>query len=152
MTTVEFELPFGYEDKDGNVHKTVTMRRVRNGDMIDLNSDPAIQKLAQRKDLEIDTSIYALAEAIKSGGSLSGLSGRLHPIANQMAQGAMIEMQTKMFSRVILSIGSIDNVHPGVLRDLTPVDFEVIQEKFDEFNRAPGKDGSTEVPFEPSLN
>ena len=142
-TTIEFDLPFGYEADDGTIHRTVTMRRVRNEDLIAVSRDTRVQALA-KQNLKIDLALL----------QSDGRAGELRPVDTQLIQATMLEMNAILYSRVVLSIGTIDKIDARVFGRLTPADMECIQKHYEEFNAPPRRQDEDSTgdahPFRPS--
>lgn len=134
---IQFDLPEGYEDDKGNVHRTVRMRAVRNKDLIKVANDTRVRELSKR-----DNSLnMAVALALQSGGDVEGAvmqatsSGMsIDMVKMHMVQAAVAELYSILFSQVVLSIGDITNVHKGIFEDLTQHDFTVLQQKYGDLN------------------
>ena len=45
LTEVTFDLPVGYEDKAGAIHKSITMRRMKNRDIIKIQKDHRVKAI-----------------------------------------------------------------------------------------------------------
>ena len=109
-TRVDLELKVGYEDSDGTLHKTVTMRQIKNKDIIAMQKDVRIKALAKDKDLNVDSS---------------------NPVAAMAGLGAMLEMFSMMFSLVVEKIGSIEKPNVEVFKGLYQEDMMFL---IDEYN------------------
>jgi len=138
MRTKEFELPFGYEDPQGKVHKTVVMRAVKNKDIISLRKDVRLKELA-REDHSVSLS---MVKGIEAGGDYSGM---LDPIKAQMNEAAIAELNVILFSLVTLRIGDIDKPGRNIFEELCPADLSVMRKAYDELNNPnPGETGGIE--------
>jgi hypothetical protein len=135
-TTRTFDLPFGYEGGDGTTHKTVVMRRVRNEDLVAVANNERIQDLA-REGIKINLSSIE-PDNIQIGSSAGvKFNGEMEPISMHLVQAAMAELNSLLFAQVILKLGIIENPSGEVLLQLSPVDMNVIQEHYNEFNQPP---------------
>jgi hypothetical protein len=77
----------------------------------------------------------------------------MEPISMHLVQAAMAELNSFLFAQVILKLGIIENPSSEVLLQLSPVDMNVIQEHYNEFNQPPvDKAGGKKVPFAPSAS
>lgn len=91
QTEFEFELPKGFADDDGTLHKTGLMRLATAGDEITPRNDPRVQS----------NPAY---------------------------------MTVILLSRVITSLGSIDDVTPAVIEKLFVGDLEHLQQLYEQIN------------------
>jgi hypothetical protein len=82
------------------------------------------------------------------------IDGELEPISMHLVQAAMAELNSLLFAQVILKLGIIENPSGEVLLQLSPVDMNVIQEHYNEFNQPPvdKKPKEKEAPFAPSAS
>lgn len=155
--TVTIELPYGYTDEGGTVHRETVMRPVKNKDLIDLNKDPrfvalrkgnfsmpaglvaaaqrqfaAIQKLTEELGGDMDAAIKQLQ---KQGSS--ELDGMVDPIQMEAANAANTEMNCILYSRLIERIGSITQVNQAILQELHPLDMGALQLAYTQLNSNP---------------
>ncbi len=144
-TTITFDLPVGYEDESGTLHKTVTMRRVKNRDIIDLANDDRIKRFSRDKALEV---------AMTPDGGFSGINLG----AAKQVEAAMYQMNAILYARVCTQVGDLgnDKINWNVFLDMTPQDMQALEAKFDEINGTPAakldQDGKLAHPFAPSAN
>jgi len=121
--TREFELPIGYEDGQGAIHKSVQMRKVKNSDIICLNKDIRMKAL--------------------SGDDLNIESG--NPVVSMRATGALLEMFSIIFGRVVIKLGQMENPPAKVFQDMYQEDFQTIIGIYNDLNKVPGVE--TTRPF-----
>lgn len=144
-TTITFDLPVGYEDDTGTIHKTVTMRRVKNRDIIDLANDDRIKRFSRDKALEV---------SMTPDGGFSGINLG----AAKQVEAAMYQMNAILYARVCMQVGDLgkDKINWNIFLDMTPHDMEVLEEKYEELNGTPvaklDQDGKVTHPFAPSAN
>jgi hypothetical protein len=106
QTEIEFELPKGYVDRDGTLHRDGLMRLATAADEILPMRDPRVQ----------DNEAYL-------------------PII--------------VFSRVIVRLGTLRDVNPGVIEGLFASDLSFLEELYAEFNaRSDAVEG--EAPRKPN--
>lgn len=130
VNTVEFDLPSGYMDGDGQMHKHVVMRCILNGDIIAYHSDTEMREMA--------TSKYR----IDSG----------NPAEMMMATAVAHKMDNIMYARTILQFGSLpkEQITRKLFEKLFESDVRVIQENYMRLNGfdKTGKEGNSEkAPF-----
>ena len=155
MQPDKFDVPFGYTDIHGTVHKTVVIRRSCNNDLIAVAEDPRIKALA-REGVKLDLS--GLDSLIsKDKPVLSDAAGfdsvvietlqkpganLVNPVEMMRLGGIMTQMNIIQFARIIVSIGPYKQGDNGVdfediLGKMHNNDLAVIQGKVDEFNKPP---------------
>lgn len=132
-TTTEFELPFGVE-KDGLLHTTVVMRRVRNSDLINVSNDRRVKEL-RREGHTINMSSGADGRV--------GLGGETNAIAMLTMEGPLAELNATLLGQVILSIGDITQVDKGTIKSMAPADSQCCLEWYQWFNIPPKKRGKS---------
>jgi len=91
QTEIEFELPKGYVDDDGNLHRHGTMRLATAADEILPLRDPRVQQ-------------------------------------NEAYLAVIV------LSRVITTLGSLSDIHPGVIEKLYASDMAYLQRLYENFN------------------
>ena len=134
---IEFDLPRGYKDKEGNLHTRVVMRRATNKDLMVVAADAEVREL-QRTGTSIPLNEF---DGIKSF----------------LARAAIVRLNSVLFSRVVERIGDIVNPGRAVFHDLDTKDFSVIEERYeafmadatDEDKKDKGEESGTDVPFAP---
>lgn len=133
--TVEFDLYYGLEDKDGTCHKNVVMRAVKNEDIIAISKDMRVKELA-KLDFTMDMSVAA---ALSSGLDASLATSKIDPIKMQVAQSAITELNSILFARVVMSIGDVtgSDINKKIFHSLEPADLVVIQMKYQKMNEIP---------------
>ena len=99
--TNEITLKYGYEDSSGNVHKIAIMRPIKTKDIIALHKDARVKNIAR------DKSVSANSD---------------NPVAAMGSIGAMSEMFSIAFCRVVISIGDITDMKPEVFTELYQTD------------------------------
>jgi len=142
--TTTFELPIGLEE-NGKRHTTVTMRRLKGKDVIELASDQRIQALA-RENLDIELTDFDIS-SLDGSDSLSALqkfSGKFNPVRMQMIEGITWRINCITFSRVILSIGEIERPSPDKIMSLDMADLKVILRQHIALNKS-NPSGDTEA-------
>jgi len=112
VTTAEFELPVGYEDGDGKVHKTVLMRKVKNSDIIAIQDDMTIREIS-KENISLDTK---------------------NPVISMRLNAHMIMMFSLLFGRVVLRLGTIDKPSKRVFVEFYQEDMQVMMEKYADLN------------------
>jgi len=133
QVTCEFDLPIGYEGKDGTLHRHVVMRRVRTGDLI--GSYDGLDLKALRSD-NLNVSDQ-------------------NPAAAMLAMGAFYKIMCFMFGRVIIRLGDLEGgqINRTIFHDLTQVDMNFLMDKYNKLNGldlpelAPGQEAGRSVPF-----
>jgi len=121
--TRECELPIGYEDGQGTVHKSVQMRRVKNSDIIGLNKDIRMKALSE-DNLDIESG---------------------NPVVSMRATGALLEMFSIIFGRVVTKLGEMTNPPAKVFQDMYQEDFQALITVYNDLNKVPGVE--TTRPF-----
>ena len=111
QTTIEFDLPCGIE-KDGQVHRHVTMRRLKNSDFMKVNGDQRVRQLA-REDLSVTSS---------------------NPLQLMRTQDALNQMYSVLYTQVVLNIGDLGKLTKADFDDFWARDREVMMAKFEELN------------------
>lgn len=145
-TTTEFELPFGLE-KDGVLHTTVVMRRVRNSDLINVNKDRRVKELKREgHKITVATMNYAENKALHGGAAgmvaaASGqdTSGEVDPVAMQTLEGALAELNAPLLAQVIINIGEIVIIDKGIINSMSPADADCCMRWYQWFNTPPKK-------------
>jgi hypothetical protein len=102
-TTFEFELPRGYVDSAGNVHKRGTMR------------------LATARD-------------------------ELVPLADQRVRDNPAYLTVVLLARVIEQLGTITDVHPGIIENLFASDLAFLQDLYRRVNQEGHARADVECP------
>jgi len=112
--TIEFELPIGYEDSNGILHTTVVMRMVKNSDTVAIQKDINLQRYA-KENLEINSK---------------------NPVSAMRINSQMIEMFSLLFSRVIVSFGSLskEQINKALIADLYQNDMNCLMTHYAELN------------------
>ena len=112
--TIEFELPIGYEDSNGILHTTVVMRMVKNSDTVAIQKDINLQRYA-KENLEINSK---------------------NPVSAMRINSQMIEMFSLLFSRVIVSFGSLskEQINRALIADLYQNDMNCLMTHYAELN------------------
>ena len=128
-TSIEFDLPVGYEDEKGTLHKTVVMRRLKNTDIIAVQADMEIKSLA--------------------GANVDMYSG--NPAQVLISAAATAQVYAILYPRVVLKIGAIDKPDRKVFENLFVTDAGVLFQKYLEFNGFSLKKGEPS-PFAPGAN
>ena len=123
QTTVEFDLPCGIE-KDSQVHRHVTMRRMRNADFMRVSQDTRVKQFA-KEDLSVSSP---------------------NPIQLMLTQDAMNQMFSILFTQVVLSIGDIQKPTKDVFDNMFTNDVRVMQQQFSELNEIDDA-GEQALPF-----
>lgn len=127
--TTTFDLPVGYEDETGILHKTVVMRRVKNRDIIAIQADLQLNQMASK--------------------SVDLYSG--NPAQQFIAAAATAQVYAILYSQVILRIGAIEKPDRKVFENLFISDATVLYQKYCELNGLVVKKGDA-VPFAPGTN
>lgn len=114
QVTCEFDLPIGYEDENGKVHRHVVMRRVKGIDQIKLRHDKEIQDLAREK--------YSLRSS--------------NPAESQLVVAAVQMINTVIYSLVIERLGDLGpgQINRDLLRKLYSADLERIDDEYSKLN------------------
>jgi hypothetical protein len=110
-TQVEFDLPSGYEI-DGTVHKHVTMRKVKNSDIIAIQKDQGLKAMAHEG---LELSIR-------------------NPVTAMRVNAQLAEMFSILFTRVVLQLGDIEKPGKVVFLDLYQGDMQVLMEHYATLN------------------
>lgn len=87
LTTKEFELPVGYE-KNGEIHKSVTMKAPTAGDIMVLQKDIEFQQIA------------------KAGFSLNSES----PVDMIGSMGSLLTLASILVPRLVIRLGSLQKI------------------------------------------
>lgn len=118
MIPHEFDLPVGYQDKDGQLHTRVTMRRPLTGDLIAVANDVDVREMAKTgRDIPIPTDGF-------------------DPIKVFVARAAVIHLRSVLFSQIVLRLGTITNPNRAVFRSLDMQDFEALEDQYDRLMEA----------------
>lgn len=130
VSTVEFELPIGYTDDEGRIHKHVVMRAILNGDIIAYHNDVEMREMASSK--------YRL----DSG----------NPAEMMMATALAHKMDNIMYARTILNIGTLERpkITRKLFEQLYESDVRVIQENYlrlNGFDKTAKEAGGEKPPF-----
>jgi hypothetical protein len=113
-TITEFQIPLGYEDKEGVVHRDVVMRKVKNIDITTIQKDEALRKIsASGEKLELDTK---------------------NPVTAMRINAHVIVLFNLLFSRVVLRLGTIEDPKKDLFMELYQEDMAVLMEKYAELN------------------
>lgn len=111
-TTIEFKLPIGYEDEEGAVHKTVTMRKVKNSDIVAIQKDQGLKAIAAEKlGMEVQ-----------------------NPVVAMRVNAHVVEMFGLLFTRVVLRLGTIDNPGKRVFAEFFQEDMSVMMTEYARLN------------------
>ena len=112
-TRITFTLPVGYETDDGQRYREVTMRKVKNKDIIAVQNDIEMKKLSHEK-LE--------------------LRDNHNPITAMAANGMLAKMFSILFCQVVLEIKGIENVTKAIFLDMYNQDLNYMIEQYGELN------------------
>jgi len=152
--TEEFELPIGYEDKNGNVHKTCVMRRVTNQDLIRLSQEPEMRELAKSPH-KLNLTMIKNLEQVIAGEEAPKIGGDFDPIATIMTRAATALMNSILFAHVVLKVGSIENPKRNIFQEMYPDDLDAIEDHYTKMNTPnvkPKAGGEKAVPLGQSVN
>lgn len=154
--TEEFELPIGYEDKNGEVHKTCVMRRVTNQDLIRLSQEPEMRELAKSPHkLNLSSFQVKNLEQVMAGEETPQISGDFDPVAAVMTQAATALMNSILFAHVVLKVGSIEKPKRNIFQEMHPEDMAAIDDHYTKMNTPdvkPKTGDKKPVPLGPSVN
>lgn len=120
LDTITFELPFGVEGKDGVVHTTVVMRPMTGADQLAVARDAEVKQLA-KDGVDYTIDLGAMQSGVDSFGGLT-LSGQIDPIRNFIARAAVVQMNTIMFTQVVISVGDIEKPDRSIFRQMRTAD------------------------------
>lgn len=121
--TQEFELPIGIE-VNGTFHRNVTMRKVKNKDIMAIQQDTRIRELG-KDNLQMRQN---------------------DPIQAMKVNAALIRLFTTLFCRVIIKIEGLDDVKPPYFEDMYQEDMETMMNVYGELNGVDMKQGGDD-PF-----
>ena len=125
--TIEFDLPVGFKDANGVVHKHITMRRMKTIDRLNLQKDLRIKDLAGQR---VESDSGNAAQAI---------------IANAVA----LKVYAIIFSLVVTAIDGIpkENILPEIFYDIfdEPADMKCLMDHHKQLNG--DAEGGTDSPF-----
>lgn len=111
-TIVTFDLKYGFEDKEGNVHKEVEMRKVRNSDIIEIQKDIGLKAIA-KENLTLNTR---------------------NPVIAMRVNSHVAEMFSLLFTRVVLRIGTIETPKKHVFLDMFQEDMAILMQQYAKQN------------------
>jgi len=158
--TVTFDLPEGYQDKDENLHKSVTMRRMTPGDRIAIAEDPRIRDLAR-----YSHSIDLTGLRVSSETSPDGLpraeddmvfEGKVDPIAMFVSSAATMKLHAVIFGRIVEKLGAIEKPAWTVFLEFSDLDWKTMMGEYAKLDASAAGDQGGEVrtrrPFAPSAS
>jgi len=130
-TSITFDLPVGYEDDKGTLHRSVTMRRQKNSDIIAIQVDLELNQLASK-----NVDLY---------------SG--NPAQQFIAAAATAQVYAMLYPRVVLKLGSLppESITRKVFENLYQVDANFLFLKYCELNNIELKAGEGR-PFVPGAS
>jgi len=110
----EFELPCGYEDEAGTVHKTVIMRKMRSKDILEIQKDMKVKEFAN-KPVKMD---------------------RDNPIGAILGSANLSYLFALLFTRVVEAVGNIprDKINKDLFLDLYQEDMFFLMNQYAELN------------------
>ena len=124
LQTIEFDLPIGYTDKDGTVHKTITMCSMTGAHQLAVANDREVKELAKSGiDYNID---FGSLSADTSDGDILNISGSMDPVRMFISKTAVLQLNTILFTQVVLSLGTILKPARNIFRELQSIDYEKI--------------------------
>lgn len=112
--TRDIELHFGYEDSQGQMHKTATMRPLNGQDIIEIQRDKGLQELMS-DDIVLDEQ---------------------KPISLMLAALHLMPMRYLLLAKVVTSIGTLtgDQITPEVFRTMPVRDTNILMKAYSELN------------------
>lgn len=125
MVSMKFELPIGYTDESGKVHKEGQMRPVKGRDIVEVQRSPEVQALAKEN------------HSLKSP----------NPVALTLAANTMTIMQSHLLPKVVLTLGDLPKeklTQEFFQNELYVMDTQYLQTIFNEVN---GIEVDTADPF-----
>lgn len=127
LTEVTFDLPVGYEDKAGAIHKSITMRRMKNRDIIKIQKDHRVK-------------------AINASNANTGAVDIRNPITSMMVGANLIELFSVLFTQIITAVGTVpkENITMDLFLDMWQADMMFLIKKYGELNKG---DDAGEVEF-----
>lgn len=160
LETHDFEVPFGHVDKNGVLHTTITMRPVLGEDLMKVARDAEVMGL-KREQHKVSLAVVKHSEAARAAeqGKAIYMSGgsddvEVDPIGSKMTEAAMLRMNAVLFSRVVLSVGTVQKPDRTVFHKMNPADIEMIQAMYEWINTPPKqrevKPGEDKKPEDPS--
>ena len=114
QVTCQFELPIGYTDAQKNVHRIITMQRVKACDIEGCYSDLELKGLR---------------------GEQLNISAE-NPAGTMVAMGAVYKFFAYLFGRVVTGFGDLADaqINRKLFLDLYQVDFNFLIAKYNELN------------------
>jgi hypothetical protein len=154
--TIEFDLKYGFVDKDDRVHKHVVMCAIKTKHFIAVNSDVRIRSLMQGNfKMNITAALMLDKDISKISNAESMQNIEVDPVKMQIAQGAYLEYFSILFPHIVLSIGDIQAPKKCIFEDLETGDMAILQKHYEILNCVDrtmlksDEAGKTESPKEP---
>jgi hypothetical protein len=130
-TSITFELPVGYEDESGTLHRSVTMRRLKNSDITAVQVDIELNQIASK--------------------SVDLYSG--NPAQQFIAAAATAQVYAILYPLVVIKLGSLptEKITRKVFENFYQVDANFLFVKYCELNNIALKAGEGR-PFVPGAS
>lgn len=133
--TIEFDLKYGFVDKDDKVHKHVVMCATKTRHLIAVNSDIRIRSLMQGNfKMNLTAALMLDKDISKISGIESMQNIEVDPVKMQVAQGAYLEYFSILFPHIVLSIGDIPTPKKRIFEDLETIDMAILQKHYEILN------------------
>ena len=146
--TITFELPQGYYDGK-KYHKEVTMRAIKNRDLIALSKDARVKKLATTE-FNMPLSMMNLIGDPNANlkDMVGGLKGEtIDPFKLALFQAAMAEYNCIQFGLVVTQLGEIEDPQYNDFIELGQEDMKVLQQNFAKLNKLEEADEGNPGPL-----
>jgi len=126
QVTMDFDLPIGYTDPQGNLHRHINMRRVKGCDIEGLAVD---QELKQ----------------VRGGQSYGSDEGTIGQI---LSMGPVYKIYAYLFGRVVISLGDLPKaqINRKLFSELYNPDITCFFARYNEFNNEMGSTKAITCP------